>query len=973
MMNIRFSPHSLSERFFSLLAAVLAAVFLAACSSYGGASGEAAPRPIVDPSLYGGLGAADDLMPFMQNARHGTLPNGMSYYILKNTLPENRAYLALAVDAGSVLEEEDERGLAHFVEHMAFNGTKRFPGLEVDSYLQSLGMRNGADSNAYTNFDRTVYRINVPVEGGSTDGDKKIPQKALDIMEDWTDAVLFTQKDVDEERPVILEEDRMRRSASSRVWQKMYSVIFHGSRYADREPIGLASVIETAPSEKLAAFYQKWYRPQNMALIIAGDFDEAALEAELVARFNAPPSAPFERPAYFLPPPEQGRLSVDVFTEPELPYTAAYLFYKRDPSAAPRAGTLGAFREELIDALVRAMMEERFDDAASDPDCPYMGAWAYNTNLVETSLHYYMGVQPKSGRIEDAVKALLREKEKMSRYGFMADELERAKANLLADFERQAGEKRESYPFVEDFTEHFLTGEAVPDALWEFNAAKTLLPLITPEETAAFARYYVGLDDLSFILAGSDTEPLPSSAAVTSWIRASKKEKIEPPATISFDAALLEETPQAGAIVKETRDAATEALIWELDNGATVILKPVANKNDEIVLSAVARGGVTAIDENDDVSVISARFASILLAQSGVGGFSLQDIQKKLAGRNVGLSFSADSFVRRISGTSTVKDVQVLFELLYLSFVQPTVDPRAASAVISQYETYLSERELNPEAVFSNEVGRMVTGNSPYSSPIEKADLAKIDIVSALAFLKTCLNPADWTFVFAGNIDPSDFRPLVETYTASIPASESRFKEWADKRIPRPASERLELRRGKEDKSLVSMVWFADEPYSEAKNAAVLTLADYLNIALDNSIREKLGGVYSIYASSGFVADEPVSELIAYISFPCDPRRSTELIAAVEAEFKKVASGAIDAETLDKAKEARKKAHENFMQDNEYIAQSYAQSAAIYKSPLSRTDEKYAMFDAVRAADLQYMASTLFDAGYSIGILYPEQ
>jgi zinc protease len=942
-----------------LTALLMAVLVLAGCAS----SANTSPNPAV----YADLGLPSDPVPFMPQARRGTLPNGLTYYILRNDKPENRAFLTLAVNVGSVLEEENERGLAHFVEHMAFNGTKRFPGLEVDNYIQSLGMRIGADSNAYTSFDETVYHINVPTEMDAH-GVKRIPSKALDIIDDWTYAVLFNPQDVEEERPIILEEKRIRLNVSSRIEQQIWSILLKGSQYAERDPIGLTPVIESAPPERLAGFYQKWYRPENMAIIIVGDFDDTQLEAELASHFNAPKQATNPLPVYKLPLPKKGSLDIEIFTDPELTYTAAYLYYKRQPVTTN--GSLALFREELIDALISAMIDERLYDETAKPDSPSVGSWSADVQYVTLSRYYMMGTQIKTGATESAIRMLLLEKERIYRYGFTGAEQDRAKDNLISALEMQAGEKHESNTFVRDFTAHFLTGESVPDVAWTLDAARKLLPLINEEHITAAVKKYFADDDLTFILIAPGTEPVPSKEAIRQLIAASKKETVERPVLSAFDDEFIRQKPEAGSIVREAADVETGVLTWTLSNGAQIVVKQTANQNDEIVLHALARGGVTSVGAAD---IISARLSSTLFFESGLGGFSVQDISKKLAGKQMSLSFNIVSYDRSITGVSSVKDAKTLFELVYLTFTQPNIDPQAAQRVISQYETYLANRDLNPEAVFSDEATKLNYGNSLYFNSLEKPDLNKVNIDRALAFLKQCLNPADWTFVFVGTIDNAALRSLAETYIASIPRQPSNMNEWADVRINRPNGAQKEIRMGKEDKTQVYMTWFANETYTEEKSAAATVLSEYLNIVLDKNIREKLGGVYSIRGGVGLMTASPQQELSASVYFPCDPKKAVNLTVSVNAELKRIADGDIDAATLDKAKEALKKSLEDSLQDNSYIAASYANSVVIYKSPFSRLNKRTAYYEAVSAQAVRDIAEKLVAAGNSVIVLYPEQ
>jgi zinc protease len=363
--------------------------------------------------VFGGLGAGADPVPFMEKARTGVLPSGLRYFILENARPENRAFLTLAVKAGSVLETDDERGLAHFVEHMAFNGTERFPEAELINYLRSLGMRFGPEVNAYTSYDQTVYGIEVPVETGD-DGTRRVPDTALAVIDDWTRAITFDPADIDDERAVIMEEYRSRLGANDRVWQKKLPVIFEGSPYAGRRPIGQPEIIENAPASRLVDFYHKWYRADNMALIFIGDFDAAALEASLAEHFNiAAPDEPVSHPQYDLPKPQKGKTEVLIITDPELVSTRIDVYFKRGRQA-PR-GDLAYYREEIIDILIDRMLSFRFEEDAMKPDTPYISANAGTARFGTSSRYYVMIARAKTDAAEHTLEELLRQKECMLR------------------------------------------------------------------------------------------------------------------------------------------------------------------------------------------------------------------------------------------------------------------------------------------------------------------------------------------------------------------------------------------------------------------------------------------------------------------------------------------------------------------------------------------------------------------------------
>ncbi|MDR0450077.1 MAG: insulinase family protein [Treponema sp.] len=964
MKNIQYPWRvSRNKQCAALLGALIAILFVFSCVS----SGKAAGKPGIE--AYGGLGRPEDPVPFMEKVRSGRLPGGLSYFLLENPKPENRAYLTLAVDAGSVLEKDNEQGLAHFVEHMAFNGTARFPESELLGYLRSLGMRFGPEVNAYTSYDQTVYGIEAPTEAAGGGAGKRIPAKALAILDDWTRAIAFNPKDVDEERAVIMEEYRSRLGAGERIMRKMSPLILAGSPYAERLPIGLPEIIENAPAERLEAFYKRWYRADNMALIIVGDFDAALLEAELASHFSAAsPAEPLNRPRYDLPPPKKDQLQSLVITDPELTYTRVDLYYKRNPKSPGK--DLASYREGLIDYLAGQMLDLRFEEAALKSETPFVGAGAGDIRYGASSRFYIMVAQAKTGAAEESLAALLREKESLIRYGFTAAELAIAKGSLVSRLERLVSEKdrQESSGYVYDLTDYFLEGRTLPDIEWELEAVKRLLPGIGPQEISAAVKDYFNPGDLRIFISAPESEAgLPGEARIAELVRESASLKIEPPVESALESELLPWQPEAGTIRSESADRETGALIWELENGARLILKETSNRNNEIVLLAMAKGGAMSASPED---YVSARLAAEMAGASGLGPYSRPDLIKRLADKQVSLAYWADGYTRGFRGSATAGDLKSLFEMLYLSFTDPRLDEEAVNAMMDQYRSTLAHRNESPDTLFSDEISRITSGGHPYYKPLEAEDLAGADRKKAEAFMKRGLNPGDYTFIFTGNIDLAAMRRLTETYLASIPPSAS-WNAWTDPQIRRPGKTESVVRKGREEQSMVFMGWYDPLPFTEELSVVASVLSEYLDIRMTEGIREALGGVYSIYAGVS-LSSVPRGELAMNVYFVCDPKRADELSGAVEELLRQTSEGPIKAGTFAESIEALKKEWEASMQSNSYIAQSYANSAVILDSPLSRLNKRLELYGKVKPEDIQELCRRLLPKGPVKVVLYPE-
>jgi len=884
-------------------------------------------------------------------------------------MPENRAFIRLVVNAGSLQEEDHEQGLAHFVEHMAFRGTERFPEAELINYLRSLGMRMGPDVNAFVSFDRTVYRIEVPVETDEN-GTRIIPPTALAIIDDWSRAVTFDPEAVETERLVVIEEYRVRLGAAERIRRDWLPVLFRGSRFAERMPIGQLEIIETATVEDLINFYRTWYQADNMALIFVGDFDGQALRDSLAEHFLIEaPETPTPQPRFDLPEPRRGNLETLVLTDPELTFTQVMLYFRR--SREERRGDLAAFRQGIIDHLIQNMMSFRFGDAIVDPQTPFMNASASTSRQGFSSRFYIMSAISKSQRSEETLTELLRAKESIRRYGFTNAEITLAKETLLSHYQRlvQERDRRNSGTFVNLLTSYFMVGGGLPDVEWELEAIRQLLPGIRARDINATIRNYFVTNDIQvFIFAPeSERDTLPGDERIRQLVTQRARMSVERPVQRVIGDRLLPASPQPGEIVSRGVDAETGAVIWELGNGARVILYPTENRNDEIVLNAMARGGTVCFG-ND----VSARLAVEMMQVSGLGPWSRPDLARQVAARQVSLSYSVGNYTRGFQGSSTTGDLQTLFEMIHLNFTEPRIDGEAVEAMMGRLRTSLALRGENPRTVFSDEINRTVTQGHPAFRPLELGDLDRVDANAALDFLRRGLNPADFTFVFIGNLTPDLMATYVETYLASIaPFPEgARWNSWTDPNIVRPGRVERNVYRGMEEQSTVHMAWFAQGTFTERLSIETQVLNEYLRVRLNDEIRENLGGVYGISASVS-ISPAPRGEMSMRIQFGCDPRRVEELSSAVLALLDEAARATVQS-VFDGAVEALHQGWELSMQNNAFIASSYANSSVLLNLPLSRLHRRPGYFDSVTPADIQRVAAQLLQNGPVKVVLFPE-
>lgn len=909
-------------------------------------------------------------VPLASDIRTGVLPNGLRYFIRQNAKPEGRAFLQLYVDAGSVLEQEKERGVAHFVEHMAFNGTEHFPKNSLVEYLRSLGMQFGADINAYTSFDETVYGINVPTQADTQGAEKGLPDQALAVLNDWTQALSFDPKEVDSERSVVYEEYRLGLGAQDRIRRVLLPSILKGSIYAERLPIGLPEVIKTATPDTLRNFYKTWYRPDNMALVIVGDFDAAKVEQSLASRFTAPaPTTPLVRPRPELPPPTRGARTVTVATDPELSYGIVRLFYKRAPKAIP--ADLGTYRESLILNLINRMLDQRFQDATNLPETPYADAGSGEDRYGRTSRFYVLSAVPKPESTRATLEALLKEKESILRFGFTPSEIDRAKKGILSDLTSFANEadRRSSEDLAQEVGAYYLRNIPAPDPAWELRTITDLLPGIDQKTLAAATADLFSPDDLTVTIIANDKEAstLPDEATVKTMVAAAAKMKLEPPKDESVDAGLISVEPQPGAVTTESSDQVTGTVTWQLSNGAKVILKPTKNQNDQIILTSLALGGKSDVPVAD---AVSADLATDLVSASGLGPFSATELSKKLAGKQAALDFTTGYYARSFSGSSTVGDFQTLMELLYLYFTEPRIDETAVKAYLDNTRTGLLRKEDNPDSVFSETASWTLTGKDPRFEPLTAERLSLLNLDTARKFLRAELNPGDFTFVLAGNVDPQTARPLVERYLASIPGKRT-GATWTDPGFRRPDSADVIVRKGAEAKAKAFIARYTPSPYSLENETLADLLQEYLSIRYLDELREKRGDVYNVSVTVSQMR-MPWEELYLGIDFATGPEKLDDAEKAAEAELVSLRDQGPDPEVLKKAKETLKKRFQTSLEDNQFIASSL-RNLDVLGLPLSRYLELPQLYDKLGAEDLKGAAARFLKAGTIKVTLLPQK
>ena len=859
--------------------------------------------------------AADEQFPIDTAIRHGVLPNGLTYYVMHNEEPKNRAEFHIAQKVGSILEEENQRGLAHFLEHMAFNGTKHFPGKTMLEYLQNNGMRFGADINAYTGFDETVYRVsNVP-----TDNEALLDSTLL-ILYDWACGISLDGEEIDKERGVIQEEWRSRNDATWRMYEAVVPAIFHDSRYADRMPIGTMDVVMNFKHDELRDYYHRWYRPDQQGIIVVGDFDADAMEKKVIDLFGQikmPENAP-ER-TYF-PVPDHKGIDYAMHADPEASMTLIYLFFQHPQVPRNDRNTRAYLRRDIVNILSTTMLYARFNELAQNPEAPFSYAVGQDAQffISATKDAYTLIAMAKEGKNIEAFQALLTEAQRLNLHGFTAGELERAKADVKAALEKNYAERdnRKSQALAESIINTFTKGGYMPGIEIETQEALQMLPTITVDEVSKFIEDAISEDNVSLIISGPQKEGIsyPSKEEITATFDAVLSQDIPAYVDETLSQPLISSLAPAGKIVKESRDEALGVTTWTLSNGATVRLMPTDFKNDEINMSAVSIGGLWSYGGQSSPEI---KLMSDVIGASALGNFTQTDLDKYLAGKYVSLGFSLNSETENISGNCVKKDLETMLQINYEMFTDVNKDQQAFDALKSRLKSQISLMKNNPSYIFRDSIYATLYAHNPLLKSITTDDLEALDYDKCLALYRQRMADAgDFTFSFVGSFDIDSIRPLVEKYIASLPDNGNREKisytiECTDGNVANYFDRAM-----MSPKTSVYANFTGDMPYSVENDLMINMLGDIMRIRYTESLREEEGGTY------GAGVDAHLSmfngEWTISYQFATNAQQRDKLIEIADKELANVINNGASEADFNKVKEAAIKQHENNLRTNGY-------------------------------------------------------
>ncbi|TFG42509.1 MAG: insulinase family protein, partial [Bacteroidia bacterium] len=814
-----------------------------------------------------------------------------------NKKPEQRIELRLAVNAGSVCETDGQQGLAHFVEHMCFNGTRNFPSNRIIDMLEEMGVRFGAELNAYTSFDQTIYMLKVP-----TDKEEWI-NRGFQVLEDWAHQVTLEDAEIDKERGVIVEEWRLGLGAEDRMQTKYIPVLLKGSKYANRLPIGKIDVIKSFPHDTLRRFYETWYRPDLMAVVVVGDIDPALAESKIREYFGRIPVTvnPEKRVEYTVPDNIEPLISV-VTDEEATGYTAQIMF--KQPKSSSR--TFSDYRNTLMRNLYTGMLNNRLQGITQKPDAPYMFAGSGYGSFVGRSIDVYqLYVGAKENQIEKSIETVLTENERVRQFGFTASELEREKKDILALYENGAKEadKTLSGTYADEFIRNYLDQESIPGYQKEFELVKDFLPGITLEEINRLGRTWTSEMNMITLLTAQEKEGIrvPSEQQIAEIIRSVSSKKVEAYIDNVTDAPLLSTEPSPAAVTKRTENSEFGYTLLTFGNGVRIILKPTDFKNDQILISATSPGGTSLYPDND---IISAMLASTIITQSGVGNYDFTGLQKKLSGNTAKLTPYINELREGVNGSCSPKDLETMLQLNYLYFTQVRRDETAFNAYISRMRNMIKPLRANPQVIFSDTLSKIVTMNSPreISIPTE-AQFDQVNLDRIMAIYKDRFSDAgDFTYIMVGNFKTDEIIPLLEKYIGGLPST-GRKETWKNVSPEFPEGKVVvDVPKNSEPQSLVAMVWNGDFKWKEKNRQGFTMLMNILSIKLRESMREEQSGVYGI-SFSGSPVKYPEPEYTITSTWGCNPDSITKLSQTVLDEIAKIKKNGPAVEDLNKVKE----------------------------------------------------------------------
>ena len=911
--------------------------------------------------------ALTDRLPLDPAVQTGKLKNGLTYYIRKNAKPEKKVELRLAINAGSLQEDDTQLGLAHFCEHMAFNGTKNFPKNELVGFLEKMGIRFGADLNAYTSFDETVYMLPVPLE------DSGNLEKGLQVLEDWAHNCTYDPAEIDKERGVVLEESRLGKGAGDRMFAQYRNQLFTGSKYASRLPIGKDEIIKNAKAETIKRFYSTWYRPNLMALIVVGDVDPVATLALIKKHFEAIPNPKTIVPRVATAVPARSKTEVRVVSDKEATNYSLQIYYDNIKSAD--ANTLGAYQQYILGRLLSSMMSARFREASQGANPPFLGAGAFNGGMARGYKSFTLSCGIGKVGIDTALTAAYGVLEQARKYGFLPAEFERAKKSMLNSMESMAKEKNktESEGYVQEYLDHFLEQEPSPGIELELKYHQDFLQKATVQDVNKLFSGFK-MDGHKFILLtgpekGNHT--LPTEAQLLAMYTKASQQVVKPYEEKVLASSLMAGPPSGGKIVKESSNPALGITELTLSNGVKVTLKTTDFKNDEIQFRSARFGGVNNYPVED---LRNASLIAGIVGEMGLASFTPTDMRKINAGKIANVRPGIGNLSVGFSGSSSVKDFETALQMVYLYATAPRRDEALFAGYKAKQKSQWAMMGSNPQFAFIDTMSTWMSNNSPWQLGLPKPkDYEQVNLDRAMAIYKESLGDATGLhFIFVGSLDEAKMKPLIAQYLGALPVSgkERNWKDNGSRNIT--GVQELKVYRGADPKSQVQIIWHGEVAYTPDLDFYADALAEILNIRVIEKMREEMSGIYG----GGFncsISQRPYENFSASLSFPCGPENVDKLIAAALAEIEQIKTNGPKEEDLAKIKTQWTEQHREQVKSNAYWL-SELNNIQIFKTDPQRMLNYDKHLAALTAKDIQNVAKIIFGgANRATAVLYPEK
>lgn len=848
-------------------------------------------------------------LPLDPRITTGSLNNGLTYYLEQNRPKDKRAQLVLVVKAGSVYEEDDQRGLAHFIEHMAFNGTKRFKQQTLVDFFEKSGMKFGSHANARTSYDRTQFQLNVPTD------DPQLLATVLDVLEDWASALSFAPEELQKERAVLLSEWTSSKGAEQRLGEQQRRLLLAGSKFAEREVMGEKAVLEGAPRERLLDFYRRWYRPERMAVIVVGDIDPSALEPVIAEHFaHLAPSAA-STPELTLEIPIRPGVSARVLSDPETAESTVDVVFKAQARPVRRESD---YRAQLVTVMATLMLNRRLDELSDSPLAPFTAASSEFAPSVLGRLDLIqVSARPKQNQVQESLSVLLDEIERVRRYGFLTSELLRSKeqyARFLDHFVA-AQDTVDSEAITAGLANHFVTGNVVTAADFQKKLGLRLLKQISVQEVKAMSASWLSSSEELLLASGATRDSMPEQASLLAARDAAAQHTLEPYRDQVAPKALMPVLPTPGSIVKEEHIAEIGVTVWTLSNGARVVLKPTDYKQDQVLEQSISLGGNARVSAAD---FPSARVAHEIVAASGLGPLDRQMLGKVLAGKVVSAFPWIDEQDEGIRASAAPKDAETMFQLIHLFATAPRRDESAFEAYRGALRERLRNRDLSPQQVFTDAIAKKLWGDQPRRLAPTLADVDRMKLDTALDFYRQRFaDSSDVAYVLVGKIDLVSFRALAERYLASLPGG-GRKETFRDLGLHRKKGIlSVRVQQGQEDKASVTLIYHGESKWSESAHTDLVSLEHYLTIRLRELLREEMGGVYTPYVSSNFER-VPFDAYTLAIAFECKPLDVDRLVKATRTAISQIKNSGVANSYLEKLRSERTRELEEVYRSNDF-------------------------------------------------------